>query len=382
MKTALVALLAVCMAAELSAAESTLLSLTPLQIERAGITTVRPRSSGTSPEKPQAGSQSRLSGIVMVPNAGMNTATAPLAGMLQKLRVDPLAVVRAGQPLAEIYSADYLTLQQGYLEAKSAAQLADSRATRDEMLFKDGIIAASRLEETRVKKLQADALYEEHRQSLKIAGLGDTALAKLRTAADLSPVLVVSAYMAGSVLEQLATPGQRLEAGTPIFRIADTAKLWIELHAAAAESALIKPGDAVTVAGCDRPGKIVSASQQLTSATQSVTLRAEFDSPGACLKPNQYVEVTVAAGRIGPGAVGIPASAIVRSEGKDYVFAREANGFRPTLIEIVARGGDLVWARSTLGANAEIADRGVATLRGTWIGLGPEPGAAQSVETP
>jgi multidrug efflux pump subunit AcrA (membrane-fusion protein) len=377
MKIAFSALLAVCMATPLSAAELPLLTLTPLQIERAGISTLRPRLPGSSPEDAHAGSQSRLSGTVMVPNAGLNTATAPLAGVLQKLRVDPLEVVRAGQPLAEIYSADYLTLQQGYLEAKSAAQLADTRATRDEMLFRDGIIAASRLEESKVKKLQADALYEEHRQSLKIAGLSDATLARLRTAEDLSAVLVVSARMSGSVLEQLATPGQRLESGTPIFRIADTAKLWIELHAAASESALIRPGDIVTAAGCDRPGRIVSASQQLSSATQSVTLRAEFDTPGTCLKPNQYVEVTVAAGKITEKAIGIPASSIVRSGGKDFVFAREANGFRPTQIEIIARGGDLVWARSVLRPDVEIANRGVATLRGAWTGLGPDSLAAQ-----
>lgn len=365
------------MAAPLSAAELPLVTLTPLQIERAGISTLRPRLPGTSPEAPHAGSQSRLSGTVMVPNAGLNTATAPLAGVLQKLRVDPLELVRAGQPLAEIYSADYLTLQQGYLEAKSAAQLADTRATRDEMLFRDGIIAASRLEESKVKKLQADALYEEHRQSLKIAGLSDATLAQLRTAEDLSAVLVVSARMSGSVLEQLATPGQHLDSGAPIFRIADTAKLWIELHAAPSESALIRPGDVVTAAGCDRTGRITSASQQLTSATQSVTLRAEFDSPGTCLKPNQYVEVTVAAGKIAENALGIPASSIVRSAGKDYVFAREANGFRPTQIEIIARGGDLVWARSILRPEMEIANRGVATLRGAWTGLGPDSLAAK-----
>jgi len=126
------------------------------------------------------------------------------------------------------------------------------------------------------------------------------------------------------------------------------------------------------VAGCDRPGRIVSASQQLSSANQSVTLRAEFAAPGQCLKPNQFVAVTVASGSLGAGALGIPSSAVVRSGGQDFIFAREGNGFRPTPIEIIARGGDLVWARTAVRPETEIAVRGVATLRGAWIGLGPE----------
>jgi cobalt-zinc-cadmium efflux system membrane fusion protein len=372
MKTTLTTLLALALTTPLLAAESPLVTLTPLQVERAGISTLRPRVAGGNAENPQAGTQSRLSGMVIVPNSGLNLATAPLPGILQKLLVDPLQTVRAGQALAEIYSADYLTLQQGYLEALSAAQVADARATRDESLFKDGIIAASRLEETRSQKLMADALFEEHRQSLVIAGLSATALAKLKTAADLSPVLTVTARMAGSILEQLATPGQRLEAGAPLFRIAESSKLWLELHATAAESALIRPGDAVTVPGCDKPGRIVSASTHLSNANQSVTLRAEFSSPGSCLKPNQFVTASVASGALAAGTLGIPSSAIIRSLGQDYVFVREGAGFRASPVTIVARGGDLVWAKADFPATAEIVTQGVTTLRGAWIGLGPE----------
>lgn len=381
MKNTLPGLLALLMATPLWAAEPALITLTPLQIERAGLVTVRPRVATGNSDNPQAGTQSRLSGMVMVPNSGLSLATAPLPGILQKLLVDPLQVVRAGQPLAEIYSADYLTLQQGYLEALSAAQVADARAQRDESLFKDGIIAASRLEETRARKLQADSLYEEHRQSLVIAGLSQARITRLQAATDLSPVLVVTASMGGSVLEQLATPGQRLEAGAPIFRIAESSKLWIELHATATESALIRPGDAVTVPGCDKPGRIVSTSQHLTNANQSVTLRAEFASPGQCLKPNQFVTAVVDSGKLGAGTLGIPSSAVIRSGGQDYVFVRDGAGFRATPIDIVARGGDVVWAKAAIAATADVVTQGVATLRGAWIGLGPET-TAQPAEKP
>lgn len=382
MKNTLPGLLALIATAPLLAAEPAVLTLTPLQIERAGIATLRPRVAAGNPDNPQAGTQSRLSGMVMVPNSGMNLATAPLPGVLQKLLVDPLQTVRAGQPLAEIYSADYLTLQQGYLEALSAAQVADAKAKRDESLLKDGIIAASRLEETRAQKLQADSLFEEHRQSLVIAGLSQAALARLKAATDLTPVLVVTASMAGSVLEQLATPGQRLEAGAPLFRIAESSKLWIELHATATESALIRPGDAVTVAGCDKPGRIVSTSQHLSNANQSVTLRAEFNSPGQCLKPNQFVEALVDSGKLGAGTLGIPSSAVIRTGGQDYVFVRDGGGFRATRIDIVARGGDLVWAKAVIPPTTEIVTQGVATLRGAWIGLGPDTTATQTAEKP
>lgn len=350
-------------------AKSDPIILTPMQMEQAGIASERVTA---ATDAATGGNQLRLGGTVVVPNTGLHLVSAPFPGILQRLLVNPLEEVRASQPVAVLYSTEYLSEQQRYLEARAAAEVAKARADRDAELFKEGIIAASRFEESRALQTAAQAKWQEHRHGLKVAGLSDAALDRLSDAGDLTPELTVASRIAGSVMEQLAIPGQRVEAGAPLFRVADSSRLWVELHATVAESMGIQPGSAVTVAGCQTPGRIVATGQHLTSSSQSVLLRAEFNEPGSCLRPNQYVEVLVTTAAGDARAVGVPASAVVRSLGQDYVFLRTDAGFTPTPVTTVARGTDRIWVTGNLSTDSEIAIRGIAALRGAWIGLGPE----------
>jgi len=344
-----------------------LLTLTDVQIERAGIETAPVVAHAAD-----RGTELRLAGSVRMSNSSQQLVAATVSGTITRVRVDALTPVTAGQPLAEIASPEFIALQQEYLEARADAAVMTSRSTRDEQLLADGLIAASRAEESRARAAQADALVEEHRQSLVLAGLPSAEVDKLRQASDLRSHLTVRAPQAGTLLEQLTAPGQPVTAGTPLFRIADASRLWIELRATAAESALIRPGDAVRLAGCAATARVVSVSPEFEAAHQATLLRAEFPEAQDCVRPNQYVTATVTAGTNVTAAAGVPLSGVIRSEGRDYVFAREEGGFRPVAIDIVARGGDVAWTSTALPAGLEVAVRGVTTLRGAWIGLGPE----------
>lgn len=343
------------------------IALTELQIERAGIETAPIVS-----HVPGQGTELRLGGSVRAGNSSQQVIAATVSGTVVRIFADALIQVESGQPLAEIASPAFLTLQQQYLQARADAGLAASRAVRDAQLHDDGLIATSRLEETRARATQARSLAQEHRQSLLLSGVPATEVDRLDQTGNLQPRLSVRAPQSGTLLEQLVAPGQRVEAGTPLFRIAAASGLWIELRATPTESALIRPGDDVQLAGCATAARIVSISPELDANTQSILLRAEFKDAEDCVRTNQYVTATVTAGNSIEAAAGVPLSAIVRSEGRDYLFVLEPGGFRPIPIDIVARGGALAWTRTPLPAGSMIAVRGVTTLRGAWIGLGPE----------
>lgn len=360
------------------AADSTLVKLSATQIKSAGITVARATAPGNAATG--TGNTLRLSGTVEVPNRGIEVVSATAAGQLQAVLVNVGESVRRGTPLARVYSAELLGLQRAYLQARSSATLSSQKAERDATLFKDGIIAASRVDESRSADLQAQAAVQEQRHLLKLAGMSEAAINGLKQASDINPVQTISAGLNGVVLEQTATPGARVEPGEPLFRLGNTQTLWVALQATQQQLGQLAVGDAVKLAGCAQTGKIIAISPQVSRNSQTALVRAEFSNAASCLRPNQFAEVQVSTRGL-THVVGIPASALLRSGGKDQVFVQTAAGFQLQDVTVVSRQSDvsngsgdnnLVWVSDALPAGTQVAVSGVAALRGAASGLGAE----------
>lgn len=351
--------------ASASAAPPDLLKLSDDQASKSGIVLGRVASSSAA-----ASDGLRLSGSAVFPAKATQVISASASGVVQAVLNEPLDKVAAGAPVVRIHSPQLLEWQRSYVQASVQAQLAGRKYQRDEALFKEGIIAESRLQEARSALVQSKVAEQEQRQALKIAGMGDKDIGKLASSQAISPILTVAAPWAGTIIEQMVTPGQRVEAGAPLAKIAQSSKLLLELHAARTQAAQIGVGDAVSVDGCPKPGRISAVGMQVDSATQNVILRAELPSAESCLRPNQFVEAVVKPGRAQAGAMSVPSAALVRFDGKDYVFVRQSGGFRPAEVIVASRGAENATVQGALKAGDEIAVRGVSTLKGMWLGLG------------
>lgn len=359
----LLALFAVC--AEVARAEAPAhIGLTPLQIQRAGITVERAVSASTS-----AG-EVRLSGRAVLPNQAVQVASTPLSGTVEAIEANTMQEVASGRVLARLYSPQLLEAQRGYVQAQAQARLAAAKLKRDERLFGEGIISENRLQESRNAHTQAAVAARERRQVLGLAGASDAGLDALAAGGPLSPRLTVRAPARGMVLELLATPGQRLDAGAPIAKIGRMDRLRLELQAAREQVAQIAVGSSVTVAGCGQPGRISAIGAQIDASTQAVIVRAELPGAGQCLRLNQYVEAAVSTHAPARGAVSLPASALVRHGGRDYVFVREPDGFRPLAVTVQGPRGARIAVSAALTPGAEVAVSGLTTLKGAWLGLG------------
>ena len=365
----LIALTGACTAA--AAATPGLLNMSDDQMNKSGIALARVASLS---DKGGAGDGFRLSGTAVFPAKATQVVSAPAAGVVEAVFAEPMDKAAAGATLVRLRSPQLLEWQRGYVQASVQAQLASNKFKRDEALFQEGIVPEGRLQESRSALISSRAAEQEQRQALKIAGMGDKAIDALARTQSMSPVLNVAAPFAGTVIERMASPGQRVEAGTPLAKLARSGMLWVELQAAHPQAAQIDVGDVVTVAGCDKPGRIAAAGMQLDSATQTVVMRAEVPSADTCLRPNQYVEAVVKPRRAPAGMLEVPASALVRLNGKDHVFVRESGGFRAVAVNVSANGSESAMVQGPLKPGAEVAARGVATLKGMWLGLGDSAG--------
>lgn len=325
-----------------------------------------------------------LQGTVVLPAQQSDMISTPVAGVVQAVLVAPMETVRAGQPVARIMSPQLVEWQREWLLADTQAKLAQGKAQRDEQMFVDGIVSEHRRNESRAQFEMAALAARERRQALRLAGLSDAALAQAASTSGLSPQLTLVAPVAGMVLEQSVVPGQRLEAGSPVARIGRSSRLAIELQASGQQAQALRVGDQLAVEGCKLPARIAAISSQVSFETQAVQLRAELTGREDCLRINQFVQLRWqgAAERAGEAAaLSVPAAAVVQHGGQSYVFVRQPQGFRAVLVKTGIGGGSDTPIVSGLKAGEEVAVKGVAAIKGAWLGLGaeaaPAPGAVK-----
>ncbi len=345
------------------------LRLTPEQIRVAGIRIASARGADASRDKSSSGMQ--LDGRVVLPGDHPGTVLSAVTGQLEAQFVQVGQAVRPGMPLLRIHSAELATLQREYLHAHAATSLAESRVKRDETLFKEGIIAQARLNETHAAYQMAIATEQEQRRALLLAGYSEQEVQALRPES-ISATLTVQARVAGVVSEQPLRAGQHIEVGTVLLRLAGPGPWWIDLQASSAQVRDLSVGDAVSVPGCHQPGRVIAIGSQVDPASQTVVVRAEVPEPEKCLRVNQYVQTNISKGSVPAGWVSVPASAVVRHGTREFVFVKDAERFRPVEISVARRDGTNAWLSAGIAAGTEVAISGTAALKGAWLGLGSQ----------
>lgn len=352
------------------------IALAPAQAKALGVET-RPLAAADT------GSAAGLPAKVVVPVEQMRVVAAPLAGLLTQVGAVAGQTVKKGQMLARLASPGLLQVQRDYLQARQQADLAQRSLARDEQLFKEGIIAEARLQASRASQAQAAVAARELQAELRIAGA-------TAGGGSLTPEVAVSAPLDGVVLEASAAVGSRVEAATALFTVAQLNPLWLEIQAPAALAGNLKEGAAVRIAGSEASGKLINVGRQISSGSQTVTLRARMDAGLDSLHPGQMVEATVAATPQAGATAGksatyrIPQAAVVRQAGQAWVFVQTAGarpGFQATPVSVAGNAGaDVLVSGSALTANAAVAVKGVSALKSAWSTAASAAGDAGSAQ--
>lgn len=314
-------------------------------------------------EKVQTATSAAYPAKVVVPNAQLRVVSAPQGGLLEALLVSEGEAVEGGQPLAQIQSPQLLEQQGAYLEAMTRLQLVRADYKRDSQLKKEGIIAERRFLETRSRLTQAETAVDQLRQSLTLAGMDKQALAELGKKRKLSGSLQVRSPLQGVILEQLATPGQRLEMADPIYQVGQLSPLWLEIHVPLEKLGATAPGSLVRSDSIK--AKVITVGRMVHGADQGVLVRAEVTDGTERLRPGQFVQVNLQ----GPETTDlyrVPRAALVRSGGDSYLFVETPEGFNAELVKVQAEETHHIIISGSFSADARVASSGTAALKATW----------------
>ena len=266
------------------------------------------------------------------------------AGRIERVLAVSGDRVRAGQVLAELYSPDFLALQAEYLQAAE-------RARRRRNGGDDGEERAAR------------ALLEGARSRLLLVGVTAVEADSLSAGGTPLPLLRVRAPFAGTVIEAAAIPGGVVDLGSELFRIADPAVLWADVHVQEKDLAALRTGAAVELRvqaypGEAFPGRLLLVGDVLDAGTRALPARVEVANPAGRLKAGMYVETLIEAGS-GRAVLAVPETAVQDDEGRRIVFVRTGAGrFAPREVRTGERWAGQVEILAGLSAGDTVAAAG------------------------
>jgi len=330
------------------------LPLSAAQKKNLGIVTVVAATQDTSPAL-------AYTARVTLPPASVRVAAAAGAGLVTQLHVQAGDTVKRGAPLVTLSMTGLAEAQNALTQARLRSQLAASNAARDEKLFSEGLIAESRLRATRSEAQSAHASLIAAQTALSMMGAGKVT----------GSSITLTAPIAGVVTESVAEPGQRVDAGMALVKVADLSNLALEIPLSTIQARQVAVGQSVTVTDSKASGRVIALLPQL-NASQSVLARASLVDPDKLLRPGQSVQVALAGTSASQGkqpaqTLIVPVAALVWQASRPYVFVETAQGFVPTPVQLIRQNASQAEVTGLAGGS-RVAAKGVAALKAQWLG--------------
>jgi membrane fusion protein, heavy metal efflux system len=313
----------------------------------------------------------QYSAEVTVPNNQTQMVSVPQHGLVNALKVATGQEVKKGQLMAQISSAELMTLQGEYLQAKTKLALAVKTTKRDKALAEEGIIPQRRYLESQSAQEVLNTEVLQMKQALRLSGMSEANINRLNGASKMQSVVDIVAPMSGQVVAQHAKVGDRLDSGAPLYQVAQLNPLWVEMNVPIEEAANLETGLSVTIPKGNASGKVIAILRSVNKATQTLQVRAEITQGAQTLSLGQFVEVALSI-NIKNDRIQVPKSALVRNGQESFVFKRINNGFEIVPVTLLNEDNQYALVQGKLTATDEVATAGLAALKGSWLGLGGE----------
>lgn len=182
--------------------------------------------------------------------------SARVPGRVEKLFINFVgAPIKAGAPLATLWSPEILTAQRVFVERLKAGNIAFSASE------------------------QAAA-----REQLQQLGMEETDIAELEKTREPSAIVTLRAPVAGVVVAKNVYAGQYVQASDRLFEIADFSRMWFVFDAYAQDIPWLHVGQTVELTTRAVPGEIISApiefiDPNFSEERQTTRVRAVLPNP-------------------------------------------------------------------------------------------------------
>lgn len=314
----------------------------------------------------------QLQGTVTVPPKSVVTVSIPLGGYIKKTDLMAGMHVKKGQLLAVLEDMQYIQLQQDYLTAKEKFQLAKSEYDRQK--------------ELNAKKASSDKLFEQTATEMQTQRIYMSSLAqklallninvKTLTASNISKTVAIVSPINGLVSKVNVNVGKYMAPTDMLFELMDMSDIVLVMNAFEKDIYLLSTGQTVTAFSNANPKKRYSAkisyiNQSLNDdrAAEVICKVNKYDSsliPGLFMNAEAEFE--------NEKAITVPEDAVVRWQGKFFVFASVGNNsYKMIAVEPgTTSEGYRQIKSSVINGSSKIVTKNAYTLLMTFMNGGDE----------
>jgi membrane fusion protein, heavy metal efflux system len=295
-------------------------------------------------------------GTVVAPPGHSHPVTSPFDAVLLEPLVIPGIRVEAGAPLARLYSPEYemvrADLESQRLTSEHMAILAD----RDEELRSLGLRSKAEADEAEHEAMSAALIYAANKSKL----------GAIRPASG-SGRFELLATASGIVTELAVEAGAPVGVSEPLFSIFDGEGFWLDVALPERVANSVSLGSTVTLPGRSETGTVVAIDPRVDPQFQSVRIKISLPG-GLSWRLGQLVDLSLET----PSqemALVVPARALVRINGADFIFVETENGFKLVQVVVLVRSREQIVLTGDVRAGEQVAISGLAALKNLAEGV-------------
>jgi Cu(I)/Ag(I) efflux system membrane fusion protein len=278
----------------------------------------------------------RAVGTVAVDERRQTIVTLRSEGFIEDLFVNTTGqLVKQGEPLFRVYSAQIQQAQTDFLVAIGATQR--------------GVVG-----------VDAEGSLKGAVQRLRNLDVPEARIKEIRETRSNPRTLDWPSPVNGTVLVKKVINGQRVQAGDELYRIADMSKVWIVADVAESDLALLDIGTHAKVTLRAYPndpveGEVTLIYPEMKTETRTARVRIEIPNPKLRFKTDMYADVEFRPGVDGVPVAAVPDSAVIDDGRQQIVLvAKEEGRFEPRPVRLGRRGDGYREVLAGVGEGTEI----------------------------
>jgi cobalt-zinc-cadmium efflux system membrane fusion protein len=305
---------------------------------------------------------------------------SPYSGRVSRLIAKPGDYVEVGKPLFAIDASEYVqgqndlvTAVAGVEKAKSKLELAkmSEKRQRELLAIRGGALKDLEQAQSDLVAAQGDLRAAEIalaavRNRLRILGRTDEEIDHLEKVDRIGAEVVVSAPIAGTVIQRKVGLGQYINAGAtdPIYTVGNLQTIWLIANVRESDAPKMKAGAPVEVTVLAYPGRVFNAklsyvAPALDPNTRRLPVRAQIENPGRELLPEMFASFRIVAGetRLMPA---VPQEAVVYegAQARVWVARPDQKSVITRPIEVGTTTNGLVEVRKGLAVGETVVASG------------------------
>jgi cobalt-zinc-cadmium efflux system membrane fusion protein len=261
----------------------------------------------------------KVNGVIDVPPQNVVSISAPLGGYVKSSGLLPGQAVRKGQVVAVIENAEFIDIQQDYLESTSRMVFLGQELKRQQELRKEEVNAAKTLQQVSSEYNMMRAKISALQQKLSLIGISTKSLQAGRITKTSNLYSPINGYVTASNVNR----GKYVQPSDVLFELANKSDMHLALDVFEKDVRKINPGQPIRFSLANeteynRTARVFLIGKS-TEEDGTIPVHCHLDvSNDPALLPGMYVKAMIATRT--EDVPALPVEAIVQSEGKDYVF--------------------------------------------------------------